>query len=223
MHRTLAIAFSAAAFVGLSCGSNHAAAPDASASPETDAQTDAPPADAGARPALGQVDRAGRPLIAVLLIPESLEDDYNAASTFDASLSRTLSDALTSRLHALDVTSLGDAGPDPVDWPIEGGAHPLLPMLATDVLLVDPTLPCVSLDGSFAPTYLDIEREIFGSLFPTPLTHTTCGGRTPDDDVVDPMLTLLITRDREGGTVTQGVNGPTKQAPTTFPYLADPN
>jgi hypothetical protein len=172
---------------------------------------------------LGQVDRAGRPLVTVLLVPNSLKDDYNAASTFDAPLSRTLGDALTARLQALDTLEIGDAGPDPVDWPIEGGAHPLEPMLATDALLVDTALPCTSPDGGFAASYLDIEREIFPVIFGANLVHTTCGGRTPSDDVADTTLTLLVTRNRAGAPqVTQGVAGPGKPPATSFPYLAAP-
>jgi hypothetical protein len=168
---------------------------------------------------LGQVDRAGRPLVAVLLVPGSLQDEYNAASTFDAPLSRTLQDALASRLETLDTIALGDGGPDPVDWTADGGMHPLLPMFAQDSLLVDTALPCTSPDGGFAPSYLDIEREIFLSQ----ATHTTCGGRTPIDNVVDATLTLLVTGGRDGGpSVTQGALGPTKPPTLQFPYLAGP-
>ncbi len=177
----------------------------------------------GAGLATGQVDRAGRPLVSILLVPDSLKDDYNAASTFDAPLSRTLGDGLTARLQALDTLAIGDAGPDPVDWPIEGGAHPLLPVLAPDALLVDTALPCASADGGYAASYLDIEREIFPGVFESNAVHTTCGGRTPSDDVVDTTLSLLVTRNRAGAAqVTQGLVGPAKPATQKFPYLAEP-
>ena len=180
--------------------------------------------DAEAGLALGQVDRAGRPLIAVLLLPGSLQDDYNAASTFDAGISRTLQDALTSRLHALDTIALDDGGPDPVDWPVDGGAHPLVPILSTDALLVDTARPCVLPDGGFAASYLEIEREAFPYPITAAMPHVTCGGRTPSDDVVDTTLALLVTGDRDGGpAIRQGVSKPTKPATTTFPYLAEPN
>jgi hypothetical protein len=176
-----------------------------------------------ASPFTGQVDRAGRPLITILLVPNSLKDDYNAASTFGEPLSRTLQDALTARLQALDTLAIGDAGPDPVDWPFDAGAHPLLPMLATDTLLVDTALSCVSPDGGFAASYLDIEREIFPQIFQSNAVHTTCGGRTPSDDVVDTTLTLFITGDRDAAApVTQGIAGPSRPPTTTFPYLAEP-
>jgi hypothetical protein len=213
---TVALAWSAA----VACSGGHDSLQDASV---TIPSIDAGAGDAEAGMTLGQVDRAGRPLIAVLLIPGTLQDDYNGASTFDAGIPRTLQDALTSRLHALDTIALGDAGPDPVDWPIEGGTHPLVPILSTDALLVDTARPCVLADGGFASSYLDIERELFPYPF-SAAAHWTCGGRTPPDDVVDTTLSLLVTADRDGGpAVRQGVSKPTKPATTTFPYLAEPN
>ena len=166
---------------------------------------------------LGPVDRDGHPLVTVLLVPGALQDEYNAQPSFEPNVPRVLQDALEARLVALDTLALGDGGPDPVDWPIpDGGTHPLLPIFVSDVLLVDTALPCTSPDGGFVPSYLDIEREIdlAGA------AHTTCGGRTPADDVVDETLTLLVTRDRQP--VTQGVPGATRPATTTFPYLAAP-
>jgi len=159
----------------------------------------------------------------VLLVPGSLQDGYNGASTFDAGVSRTVQDALTSRMHVLDTIALSDAGPDPVDWPVDSGAHPLVPIFATDALLIDTARPCILADGGFASTYLEIEREVFPPPF-SGAAHVTCGGRTPPDDVVDTTLALLVTGDRDGGpAVRQGVSKPTKPATTTFPYLAEPN
>ena len=152
-----------------------------------------------------------------LLIPGVLQDEFNRQSTFDGVPPRVLQDALEARLEAFDTLALGDAGPDPVDFPIaDGGSHPLLPAFVGDFLLVDPRLACVA-DGGFTPSYLDLEREIFldGS------AHTTCGGRTPSENVVDKTLTLLVTADRVP--VTQGIPGPTSPATTSFPYLAPPN
>jgi hypothetical protein len=167
------------------------------------------------------VDRAGRPLVSALLVPGVLQDAYNAQSSFDADVPRLLSSALEARLELFDALVVGDAGPDPIDWPVpDGGTHPLLPMFLGDTLLVDTALPCTSPDGGFAASYLAIEREIFLAASP----HTTCGGRTPADNVVDTTLTLLVTAGRDGGPpVTQGAFGPTKPAATRFPYLADPN
>jgi hypothetical protein len=167
---------------------------------------------------LGPIDRDGHPLVTVLLVPGALQDEYNAQSSFETSVPRVLQDALEARLVALDTLALGDGGADMVDWPVpDGGMHPLLPMFVSDVLLVDTAKSCTSADGGFAGSYLDLEREI---LLGGP-AHTTCGGRTPNEDVVDETLTLLVTGGR--APVTQGVTGPSKPATTVFPYLADPN
>ena len=210
------------ACTGLACNSTGGSSGDDAAAPVSDAGADS--AESGSTFGLGQVDRAGRPLVAILLVPGSLVDDYNAAPSFDTPLSRTQQDALSSRLHALDVLELAGGGQDPVDWPLDGGAHPLLPMFATDALLLDPAKPCISADGSFLSTYLDIEREVFRLPPLSSAGHATCGGRTPADGVVDATLALLVTGNREGGApIVQGVAGPTKQPTTTFPYLADPD
>jgi uncharacterized protein DUF4331 len=227
MRALHALASAALACTTLACRNGTGVAPgDASvyvppgSGGDTDGSTQA---EAGGL-ALGQVDRAGRPLVALLLVPDSLRDDYNAVSTFDAPLPRLFQDGLASRLHALDTIALGDGGPDPVDWTIDAGPHPLVPVFATDVLLVDTALSCTLPDGGFAASYLDIEREIFGDVFLDDGGHTTCGGRTPSDNVVDTTLALLITRNRQGAPpVTEGVTGPTKPATAQFPYLAGPN
>jgi hypothetical protein len=180
-----------------------------------DAGTDAGDAAFG----VGQVDRAGRPLVAVLLVPQALQDEYNAQPSLAPAPPRVLQAAMESRLVELD-TLVIDGGHDPLDWPVVGGATQLLPVLAGDVLLVDTAHTCTSDAGGFASSYFDLERELFLGAAP----HTTCGGRTPAENVVDETLALLVTADREGGpVVTQGVSGPTSPASTTFPYLAAPN
>jgi hypothetical protein len=153
-----------------------------------------------------------------MLLPSQLGDSYNAEPTFAPALPRTLADALEARLVELDTLALGDAGPDPVDWPVpEGGAHPLLPAFAADTLLIDTSLSCLEADGGFAGSYFDLDREVYLGDAP----HTTCGGRTPGEDVVSKTLTLLVTGGK--APVEQGVAGPTKPAVITFPYLAPPN
>jgi hypothetical protein len=166
---------------------------------------------------LGQIDRAGRPLVTVLLVPSTLQDEYNGQPSFERTQPRVLQNAMASRLVELDSLVVGDAGPDPVDWP-EGGA--LLPMLLGDTLLVDTSRSCVS-DGGFVPSYLDIEQEVF---LGRPDANTTCGGRTPGEHVVDEMLQLVVTANRDGGPViSQRIAGPTKPPSLSFPYLAPPN
>ncbi len=173
------------------------------------------------------IDRAGHPLVAVLLVPGQLDDSYNAS--FGPDLPRTLQDAIEARLVELDTLTLGDAGPDPVDWPIpEGGAHPLLPAFVEDALLVDTGRSCSDADGGYVRSYFDLDREAY---LGAPL-HATCGGRTPGEDVVSETFNLLVKG--PGGPdagqrsvsqdvpVSQGVS-PTKPPPMSFPYLAPPN
>lgn len=166
-----------------------------------------------------RVDRAARPLVAVLLVPPSLQDDYNGLGSFDGDLPRVLAEAMQSRLVELD-TLVVDGGADPVDWPVpEGGTHPLVPVFGSDWLLVDTGKSCTTPDAGFAKSYLDLEAELF---LGGP-AHGTCGGRTPAEDVTDKSLTLWIAGERDGGTpVTQGVSGPTRAPSTSFPYLAPP-
>jgi len=176
--------------------------------------------DGGDAAASGQVDRAGRPLVALMLVPGAQQDPYNAVGSFVTPLPVALQNALQARLVELDTLALGDGGPDPVDWPVpDAGQHPLLGMFAADVLLVDTARSCVA-DGGFVASYLDLERELYLSGPP----HATCGGRSPGENVVDETLQLVVTGDRDGGpVVTQGVAGPSRPASTTFPYLAPPN
>jgi hypothetical protein len=222
MRRTLALVVAVGCLLGCRKGAGQQAVDVYvpvgldSGPPESDASVQ----EAGL--GLGEVDRDGHPLVTILLVPASLQDEYNAQATFEPNVPRVLQDALESRLVALDTLAVGDAGPDPVDWPIpDGGAHLLLPMLVEDALLVDTALPCASADGGYLPSYLDIEREIYLGAPP----HTTCGGRTPGEDVVDETLNLFVYGPDAGSRppITQGVTAATRPPTTTFPYLADPN
>jgi hypothetical protein len=52
--------------------------------------------------------------------------------------------------------------------------------------------------------------------------HTTCGGRSLNDDVMDTLYKLLITAG-QGPPISDGVRAATTPAGTAFPYLAPPN
>jgi len=223
MMRCIALACAAASAL-LACRTGAGSEqPDASAPTPIEAGIDdggTPLGNADARQGPLQVDRAGHPLVSVLLVPPALQDQFNALSSFAPNVPRVLQEGLASRLASFDTIRLGDGGADQVDWTVDGGTHPLLSVFVNDVLLVDTALPCTSPDGGFVSSYLEIDREIFlgGS------THATCGGRTPNENIVDETLALLITADRDGGpAITQGISGPTKWSTTSFPYLAEPN
>ena len=98
------------------------------------------------------------------------------------------------------------------DWPLDGsGTHPLTELLLADHLVVDLSKPYA--DDSF----LEIERAMLQGR-----AHTTCGGRSPNDDVMDTLYTLLVNAGR-GPRIGDGVDRATAPATRTFPYLAPPN
>jgi hypothetical protein len=87
----------------------------------------------------------------------------------------------------------------------------LTELLLADFLVVDMSKPFS--DGSF----LEIERAVLAGR-----PHTTCGGRPPDDDIVDILYTLLVGG-LDGPRISDGVDGPTQPAARSFPYLVSPN
>jgi hypothetical protein len=98
------------------------------------------------------------------------------------------------------------------DWPPRGdGAHPLTELLLADHLVVDLSKPYA------ADSFLEIERAMLGGR-----THATCGGRSPNDDVMDTLYTLLVNAGR-GPRIGDGVDRATAPATRAFPYLAPPN
>src|SRR5262249_12095587 len=99
-----------------------------------------------------------------------------------------------------------------VDWPPQpDGSHPLTELLLADYLIVD-------VAKSYAEdSYLEIERALLDGR-----AHTTCGGRSLNDDFIDTMYTLIVNANR-GPRVSDGVDQATVRASREFPYLAPPN
>ena len=97
------------------------------------------------------------------------------------------------------------------DWPLDAnGAHPLTELLLADHLVIDVSKPYAE------DSFLEIERSALAGR-----GHSTCGGRSLNDDVMDTLLTLLIASD--GPPVRDGVDTATAPAGRQFPYLAKPN
>ena len=84
-------------------------------------------------------------------------------------------------------------------------------LLLADFLVVDTSKPFS--DGGF----LEIERAVLAGR-----PHTTAGGRSPDDDIVDVLYTLLVGG-LDGPRISDGVDRPTQPASRSFPYLNPPN
>ena len=164
--------------------------------------------DAPSGPPAGPRDRAGRALVAKLLVssanrdafaqlPHPFETKYDDGAKGAGS---SIGEDIEARLSSLDALD------GKTDWPAVSGSHPLLNVMLYDGLVVDPDLP-------FSPNgYLDFEEN--GA------ARTTCGGRYPSDDAIDKMLSFVITGARSG--VGDGVAAPASAPSLTFPYLAPP-
>ena len=99
------------------------------------------------------------------------------------------------------------------DWPTDGnGAHPLTELVLADYLVVDTSKPYAE-QGSF----LEIERAVREGR-----AHETCGGRAPNDDVIDTLFTLMINGGN-GPVIRDGVDRSSRPASPTFPYLSPAN
>ena len=92
-----------------------------------------------------------------------------------------------------------------------------LDLLLDDFLLLDlnkPPLP----GGSKRNTYFEIELAALRGV-----PHETCGGRTPNDDVIDTTLTLFINGPkRDEPRRSDGIDEPAVLASDVFPYLQAP-
>jgi Domain of unknown function (DUF4331) len=165
-----------------------------------------------------RLERLGRPEIKNLVLANTtrdphttgveLRDLYNKEDAF--ALSREYRALYESRLDAnlaffdgLDGGTAWPLGPD--------RRHPLRDLLIDDFLIVD-------LENGFAPgQFLEIERALLAGR-----PHGSAGGRWLDDDILDELLTLLVNGGR-GERLGDGVDGPTKPAGLSFPYVREPN
>jgi hypothetical protein len=99
------------------------------------------------------------------------------------------------------------------DWPTDGnGNHPLTELVLADFLVVDLTRPYTE-----QASFLEIELAARAGE-----AHETCGGRAPNDDVMDTMFTQLVNAGN-GPIIRDGVDQATRPASRAFPYLAAPN
>jgi hypothetical protein len=165
-----------------------------------------------------RLERMGRPEIKNFILQDKkfdtvnrdleLRDLYNDEDAFD--VGQTYLGAYRARLNAN--LPFFDRLDGRIDWaPDDRGVHPLTELLLADFLVVDTSKPFS--DGGF----LEIERAVLAGR-----PHTTCGGRAPDDDIVDILYTLLVGG-LDGARISDGVDRPTQPATRSFPYLNPPN
>lgn len=164
-----------------------------------------------------RIERLGRPEIKNVILANpmrdvrtkgiELRDLYNREDTF--ALSNVYRPLYESRLDAnlafwdgVDGTTARPFTPD--------AGHPLRDLLINDFLILD-------LAHAFAPgSFLEIERALVNNR-----PHKSSGGRWLDDDILDELLTFV---NGDGGErLSDAVDGPTKPASLSFPYVREPN
>ena len=166
-----------------------------------------------------RIERVGRPEVKnMMLAPKEFDpvnrdleirDLYNMEDAFR--LGDSYAGAYRARLDAN--LAFWDGLDGRVDWPVrEDGRHPLTELVLDDYLVVDVTKPYLE-----RGTFLEIELAARQGR-----AHTTCGGRSLNDDVMDTMFTQLVNAG-QGPTIRDGVDAATRPATVSFPYLAPPN
>jgi hypothetical protein len=165
-----------------------------------------------------RIERVGRPEIKNITLGWKAFDQsnpnleireiYNDEDAFD--LGRTHLDAYRARFNAN--LAFYDGLDGKTDWPLDKqGNHPLTELLLHDLLVVDVSKPFSE------DSYFEIEQAMLQGR-----THTTCGGRSLNEDVMDKYYTLLINAGNGPG-IRDGVDEPTALASAVFPYLAPAN
>lgn len=165
-----------------------------------------------------RLERLGRPEVKNVLLSDNgadtantvvdLRDLYNQEDPFR--LGQSYLGAYRARLNAN--LPFFDGLDGKLDWPMQAdGAHPLTELLLADFLVVDVSKPFAE------DSYFEIERALLAGR-----PHTTCGGRSLNDDVIDTLYTGLVNGGN-GPRIRDGVDQATALASRQFPYLAPPN
>ena len=127
-----------------------------------------------------RLDWIGRPEITnVSLVAHEetdLRDLYNQEEPFNIASQHI--DLYRTRLR--DNVAFYDQTDGSRDWTSDR-ERVLVEILLNDFLIVDVSKP------DTVNSYFDIEKSVLNGE-----PHTTCGGRSPDDDVMDTLFTLLI-------------------------------
>lgn len=165
-----------------------------------------------------RIERVGRPEIKNYILSWKehdpvnrdfeIRDLYNLEDAFH--MSKDYRGAYRARFNAN--LAFFDSIDGKTDWPLDAqGAHPLTELLLNDYLVIDLAKPYAE------NSYFEIERALLHNR-----PHTTCGGRSPNDDIMDTLGTLLINAE-QGPRLSDGVDQATTPAAQSFPYLMPPN
>ena len=159
---------------------------------------------------LRRLDRVGRPEITNVSMSRrnepDLRDQYNRDRPFQVP-------AANQRLYEERIArnvAFFDALDGRRDWQ-DRNRDELAALLADDFLVVDFDKPCRP------QSFFEIEKAILRKS-----AHQTCGGRKPEDDIIDTLFTMYVAG-MNGRTVRDGVDHPSAAVSAKFPYLAAPD
>jgi hypothetical protein len=156
-----------------------------------------------------RLDRIGRPEITNVGLATRDELDVRDISNLDRPFAVAPERERHYRERFEENVGFLDALDGATDWNAEDRGA-LVALLSDDFLLVDLGLPCT------ADSFLEIETSLLRGR-----EHRSCGGRRPDDDVMDTLFTLYVSG-LSGRQIRDGVDRPTAAIGREFPYLAPP-
>ena len=171
-----------------------------------------------AGPITARLERFGRPLMKSVVLGSKdfdtvnrdldIRDLYNQEDPFK--LGPTYLGAYRARMNAN--LAFWDGLDDKTDWPPNAdGAHPLTELLLADFMVVDVSKPYAE------DSYFEIERALLNGT-----GHQSCGGRSPNDDAGDTIVTMLVNAGN-GARISDGVDQQAVRCSHAFPYLAPPD
>jgi len=148
----------------------------------------------------------GVPCLNFLIFKKSICEQFNQQDTFlkDRNNKKEIMSKINLNLKRWDNMD------KQVDWPLVDDNHPLSELMYADYLVMDFAKP-FNESG-----YFEIENSLLAEE-----QHTTSGGRWLNEDIIDTLLTMYISHSRKH--YSDFVNGPTKPANKSFPYVRSPN
>ncbi len=159
-----------------------------------------------------QLDRVGRPEITnVSLVAhqgdKDLRDFYNREDSFYVNEKNKAS----YKAHLEKNITYYDKLDKSIDWS-EREKSKLTDMFMNDFLVVSTTESCDK-----KQSYLSIEQAIMSGK----VAENACGGRHPNDDIMDTMFSLYINSGKKR--IRDGADKPYRTVSKKFPYLAQPD
>ena len=164
--------------------------------------------------ALRRIDWVGRPEITNISMvahgeEEDLRDRYNQEIPFDT----TSPNRALYRERLRKNIDYYDALDKKQDWSTTMADH-YADLLVNDYLVIDMSKPC---GEDTYKRYFSIEKAMLNGD-----TQQNCGGRHPNDDVIDSLFTRFINADK-GIRIRDGIDKPSTEIAQTFPYLSAPD